>query len=295
MITTSTVFVLGAGASVPYSFPSGGKLVDDICNASETELEVFGVNKADYGQFKVELHSSQQLSVDAFLERRTEFKPIGKTALAVHLIRCENPVSLLAKKDDNWYSYLMNRMTDSTFDDFRKNKVSFVTFNYDRSLEHYFHTSLRARYGKSSGEVEDVLRTIPIIHVYGNLGCLPWQTEDESTIRRYEPELTPETVKIAAKNIIIISETNETNPAFEEANRLMNQAERIGILGFGYHPVNMRRLHPPLNKVIWGTCNGKTKAESEHLTGYSYRGLNLANPKHKCLDFLRNQSVFQRD
>ena len=38
---------------------------------------------------------------------------------------------------------------NTPFEDFEKNLVSVITFNYDRSLEQFLFISLKSRYGKS--------------------------------------------------------------------------------------------------------------------------------------------------
>jgi hypothetical protein len=83
--------------------------------------------------------------------------------------------------EDNWYFYLYNRMvegfkTTDSYKLFGDNKVTFVTFNYDRSLEHYFFECLRNTFRKvpETALVEQMNR-IKIHHVYGQVDYLPWQ------------------------------------------------------------------------------------------------------------------------
>ena len=42
MIKTPTVFVLGAGASIPYGYPSGEKLREEICHELEDPSHPYG-------------------------------------------------------------------------------------------------------------------------------------------------------------------------------------------------------------------------------------------------------------
>jgi hypothetical protein len=304
MFVTNTVFVLGAGASAAYGFPSGKKLVDDICqNAPTMDFQSVGIDQASYVAFVSELRASKQASVDAFLEHRKEFELVGKKAIAMHLIKCEQESALFyLPSDKDWYTYILDRMTaDTPFDKLGNNKIGFITFNYDRSLEHYLVKTITARYGKPTAEVCKVLNRLPIIHVHGRLGYLPWQNSEESTNpsnannqRPYDQNCTAKEIDIAAQHIKIITEYIDTSPEFGNAQDLMAKAERIGILGFGYHPVNMRRLHVPIStKKVWGTCYGFTAAESDYLRGYRYRGLNLAGSTDTILDLLRNQPIFQ--
>jgi hypothetical protein len=110
---------------------------------------------------------------------------IGKIAIADRLIRCENEGTFDTAGED-WYTYLIARMTDGTpFEEFGSNQVSFVTFNYDRSLEHYLATTLRFRSGKPIQEVAEALKRIPVIHVHGNLGALPWPPSHFGAIQQF--------------------------------------------------------------------------------------------------------------
>ena len=53
-------------------------------------------------------------------------------------------------------------------------KSLIIDFNYDRSLEHYLFTSLRSLHGRSVDECLEKLAKVPIIHVYGQLGTIPY-------------------------------------------------------------------------------------------------------------------------
>jgi len=298
MITTPTVFILGAGASKPYGFPSGAEIVRDICKAPESELDSFGVGQADYLEFATELRNSDQLSVDGFLELRPKFERVGKTAIAFHLVRCES-VALLRPPDfRDWYSWLLNRMTASSFEGFKDNRVSFITFNYDRSLEHFLFSALCSRYGKSPEEVAAVLNGFQFVHVHGRLGRLPWQEPVTEYMREYDAATTSRAVIGASQGIKIISENIDDSAEFEQARRLMRGAKRIGILGFGYHHVNMRRLKIPigtgLNIEVFGTSFGMSEAQRQHLAGL-HPGLSLPLTNCKIMDLLCNTGAFLSD
>ena len=93
MITKPTVLILGAGASMPYQFPSGKKLREKICREIKEPLkDLFDVpsKKAEVEHFISSFSRSGTSSIDAFLEYRTEFMEIGKLAIALALIPSEN-------------------------------------------------------------------------------------------------------------------------------------------------------------------------------------------------------------
>ncbi len=249
MIETPTVFVLGAGSSIPYGFPSGRKLKEQVVDANariHRERDLIRDSCFDtetHNWFCDALKTAKVLSVDAFLEHRPEFVEIGKAVIAYHLCSCENESSLFAPNiGDDWHELLFQRMT-SSFEHFGKNRVSFITFNYDRSLEHVLFTALMNLYGKSCEEVANQMRDIPIVHVHGQLGHLDWQNgASEENVRHYTPYNAWKYSSIAAKGIRIISEDISDTPQFRKAHELLSEAKFIYFLGFGYATANMDRL-----------------------------------------------------
>jgi hypothetical protein len=176
------VFVLGAGSSAVFDFPVGQTLCQQVCSY----VRVSGLlgrllrDYTDFGENEIvrfcdELLMSAQPSVDAFLEHRQEFLDLGKAAMAVILIREEISSKLWGFVEANWMRYLFSRLGAPPFERFHEIPVSFITFNYDRSLEHFLCTTLQNRYGKTEAQCAAVLERIPIIHLHGRLGYLPWE------------------------------------------------------------------------------------------------------------------------
>jgi hypothetical protein len=269
-------------------------LVNSILAEPGAEFGLLDVDMVRFAIFQRELRLSAQPSVDAFLEHRPEFMDVGKMAIAYHLTRHEIEERLYnATPEEHWYKYILHRITDGTpFEDVSKNQVGFITFNYDRSLEHFLYNSIRATYGCNAKEVEEVLRKFKILHVHGALGGLGWQT-DEPGIRAYDNSCTRRDIEVAAKSIKIISDTVPWAEAFGKAWDLLSHAKRVGVLGFGYHRDNMARLKLPTDKhIVFGTCHGLTEAEQAQLQS-QYPGLRLHSRKN--LDFLRSMPEFQAD
>jgi hypothetical protein len=290
MFITPTVFILGAGASMPYGFPSGQKLVEHAIDWA-TNLKDPRYPK-DYSRiFAQELALSGRSSVDAFIEHRTEFMDIGKASIATHLLNYENANRNSNNRD--WYEWLLDRMTAGVpFDNLKQNKLTFITFNYDRSLERRLHAALSATYGKSSTEVAEVLKHFQFVHVHGQLGFLPWQHSDKDKVVEYGD--ASESAVLTAMNFIkIISEDIDGSLEFTKADMLMRPASRIAILGLGYHPVNMKRLGMMRNQPnVFGTCYGMTEAERMH---HQKAPLQLWNTNAKAIDLLRESPIFQED
>ena len=248
MIGVRTVLILGAGASSPYRFPLGRPLLRRICHelGPTSSPDQRGVlQKLDFSSeaitaFRDELRHSDWGSVDEFLEHNPDFLPIGKSAIAASLIPIEDHDYLFephVPEPQHWYKRLLESLDPTG--ELSQNKLSILTFNYDRSLEEYLFSALRSRRHCSVEQAADACQQVPIIHLYGQLGPYANFTGNG---RSYSPELTTEAVNLARESMKIVHESKDDTPEFREAVDLLNDAERICFLGFGYHPTNVRRL-----------------------------------------------------
>ena len=276
MIASKTVFVLGAGASKPYGFPLGGELYDLVLSefkqGASNRIHLKNTtphSETDIDQFVGTLRRSGMMSVDAFLERRPEFMEIGKSAMSVLLVQRENPDALWGG-GLNWLQYLYNRMIGSSLEEFAQNQVSFVTFNYDRTVEMFLATSLGCTFGKHLEQVAAVLDVMPIIHLHGRLGYLPWQNASEG--RAYNGNIDKRVMDICRNEIKVVHEdtTDGRDKEFTKAKELLAMAERIYLLGFGFGERNVERLG--LRDLERGrataTCVGPTQHELNQLQGF---------------------------
>ncbi len=341
MITKPTVFVLGAGASMPYGFPSGSQLVKEIIGATEGFVDIdqdpdFSIeeeslrevnqrqeeyiqrietaqilkskfNSSELQQFGKALHYSQRYSIDAFLEKRPEYIEIGKWAIASLILRKEISANLFSFKNQNngCYRYLFDKLA-ADWASLKENKVSFITFNYDRSLEHFLFTTTQNTYSKSNEACANALENIPIIHVHGALGKLPWQIKDGLAYGADFEESGKSVDKLnavdrASQQIKVMTENQSSSEEFGIALNLLSSAERIYFLGFSYHSMNLRRLrindlfrhanastgfdyNPPLEELV-GSAKGLE--ESERNSVYKNWAINLPDSNSDSLLFLR--------
>ncbi len=210
-------------------------------------------------------------SIDEFLEHRPEFADIGKGAIARALIQYESPESLYSD-DDNWYRHLFHQMRASSLKEFAKNRVTFVTFNYDRSLEHFLYTAAANLWGAQPQEVAEVICGFPIFHVHGRLGSLPWQVHrkiwpwlvtanGEQSMRSYEPAVTPENIRRAVGELSVIHEKTQAE-LLKHIRKAILASARVFVLGLSYHPTAMEKLDFPVANIsVFGTCMGLTQLE----------------------------------
>jgi hypothetical protein len=311
MIERKTVLVLGAGASIPYGFPTGEKLLRDIVDIKhhgptplENHLRECGFLPKDIQHFVNELNRSGRHSVDAFLEHRTEFERIGKAAMIAALIPKEDPATILDHSNiEHWFKYLFKQM-GSSLDEISKSKLSVITFNYDRSLEYFLLHALQSSFKLEMKNSFSLLGKFPVIHLHGQLGVFLSNNSDPD-YRGFETECTPDIIERCIPQIKIIHEVNVSdNPQFIQAHALLEDAERICFLGFGYDKTNVQRLlgnsekvHGLLyqmNKQWFGTALGFTQAEVNGIKARLPQGFN-AYPAFNNLQFLRETGVLERD
>lgn len=316
MINKKTVLILGAGASVPYGFPTGTKLRQNILDLFKEEIkndwdfrkhprilgkyeknEIWNYIRSIQGidglsRFISALQKSKKYSVDAFLERRTEFLEIGKALISMVLISKEAE-QYIDNAESDWYQYLLNEM-EAPVHEFLQNNITILTFNYDRSLEFYFFNSLKNSYGLSDDETVTLLQSIPIIHLHGTLGNLPFITNASS--RLYNQVRSIEAIKICSVNIKIIYENEIELERFKFAREHMEDADIVCFLGFGYNPTNLERLGVKevlRGKAVYGSTYGLTGSEVKRIGKYFNHQINFPLDFRDNLDvlnFLRNYS-----
>jgi hypothetical protein len=310
VIKRPTVLVLGAGASAPFGFPSGRELRDKITTGLRKEvnqlfqlLVAAGFNAELITGFRDKLLRSGQPSVDVFLEHQPDFVAVGKTAIAASLTPLEDEDRLFGGKD-NWYEYLFSKLGPSLLEDVAPSRLSVITFNYDRSLDHFLYTALRNSYDLSPEKAAKyVLVGTPIVHVYGELGGLP-SLGGGPGVRSYqpaEPANAVDTAKLASKAIRIMYEGGrDDNLALGQAQKLVREAEVICFLGFGYLQENLTRLRLDQRTDgadVWGSAFGLGAGQMQPIqTFFGNHGnkshIKLGKADQDVLEFLRQHPVF---
>ena len=302
MITNPTVFITGAGASYEYRFPLGWGLVEQIISAVKTNadgmrnsLVAASFREGDLDNFRKRLKNSDSRSIDTFLEGADKkTSDIGKAAIALIILKseavCKSEELLFgAKPRDHWMGYVWNLMrSGSDKTTFHMNKVSFVTFNYERTIEEYFTTVLMNAFNLTPKEAEQLRRdTVEVVHLHGGIA--------DREFGQYMTPFPGTLVRPTAAGIKVIHDTvTSADPAFQRAWGLLSQASIACLLGFGYDPVNIRRLkiHEYLGKSgggggskLYGTTYGMGQAEVATAQKRRQRGATFASLKAE--EFLR--------
>lgn len=336
MIDKKTVFVLGAGASCPYGYPSGSELRRLILYNEgsfnggflDSYINFVNSNNLDPSTRKSKLKQVQQFietfkgavkSIDVFIANNPKSAPAGKYIIAFEIFRAEQESRFreeiqLGKEwleshdnkkyvrgragfhGDDWYCYLFKRITDSlvgrdALPDFSNGNISFITFNYDRSLEYFFYDSLRCLYSEvAEDRIVQALDHLKILHVYGNIAPLKWQNPGDYI--DYKQKINESILQNAANKIRTIYEEKE-NPELTEAKNLLQQATQIFFLGFGYAPENMEVLGLPElvqpRCQVFGTAFNMIEEEVDRLKS----GLHSNRARHKDIYTLPSSTIIE--
>lgn len=242
MIKSNTVLILGAGASVHLEYPLGAILKNNLCSLRITQHYPdfpSGWEIKDVDSFLLSLSRSGHYSIDEFLESSGQ-RELGKYLISFILKKKENLDALFPPNPSGWYQNLFSSLIENCGPSIGDNKLSIITFNYDRSLEAFLHHSIKYRFKMNDDNAWECVSRIPIIHVHGILGDYPEVP--------YGSEFTATELFDISQNIKIIHEFDDNkntycNREFEKAHNLLEDSERIVFLGFGFHRDNIRRFN----------------------------------------------------
>jgi hypothetical protein len=207
MFTRRTVFVLGAGASWHYGYPTGETLVDEIRKAAldfanlyrrqsevglahlpswlrKTGQQMLDVKNAgiNFSTLHSRIKDADPVVIDYFLSHNKDLAELGKFLIAWILMEREEKYnkygnrynrndSSTSKVNDNWLRFIQHKLTDEgpNADLLNKNLVNFVTFNYDISLERTIYSGLSALSYLDADHVTNFCADHRFIHIYGKL------------------------------------------------------------------------------------------------------------------------------
>lgn len=303
MIEIPTVFVLGAGASKPYGFPTALELTTSVTEFTwahpyDDVLSLLRHNSCELEGFQRALVASRINSVDRFLEVHSKekgFLRLGKHLMAMALIRCEHPPNLTQARGD-WLRHVWNAMLTSRLENVSDNRIAIITFNYDRVVEQYLLDAICGAYGCTPGLARSQLEKIPFVHVYGSLGHFPRASSVAEDERPFRSRIDAIEVETAAKSLWIAPE-ERTEESFAAARKLIRKARRVVFVGFGFDPMNSHRLMPQGDWLAWMQSGGavfgsalglqtRERATAKQLFG-EHPNVTLGGPGDDALYFLR--------
>ncbi len=195
-----TVFVVGAGASIPYGYPLGYELVDKI-------VAVAGKSNNEQAEKFIKLIKLHDpFSIDSFLAQHCSHDPdltnFGKQLIAEVILSCEDRDKIAGKSNnENWYRYLTHAMFADKERLINDEPLPFkiITFNYDVSLDYYLLERVWKATMLSDDEKKKVLKKLDtaITHVYGAVRQVPWNNPE--VLDDFKVYLSQDNKKICVK------------------------------------------------------------------------------------------------
>lgn len=285
MFRSKTVLVVGAGASCEANLPSGEALKSRIAKLLDFRFEygrqlsgcpriIRAIHQHTGGglenvnpyipkaHFIRDVVPDAAMSIDNLLDAHSDDKELelcGKLAIVKAILDAEadsnlRPIERHAldfdynSLKDSWYHGFIKLL----YENVRKpdiasifENVSIITFNYDRCIERYLTQGLSFYYRISREEAEELVRSLTIIHPYGQVGCLPWQKGNRV---RFGDNTDCDLLEIA-KGIKTFTEGMDDEDMLASMRGLVAEAETLVFLGFAFHRQNMELIEPGRSNI----------------------------------------------
>jgi hypothetical protein len=239
-----------------------------------------GFSENDIDEFHADLARSVNTTIDSFLEDRPSRRKIAAFAIASALVPLESEDSLFPPTD--WYPILFKEL--ALRGDYGEPTVSaIITFNYDRSLEHYLTETAKRTYENDQRvRALNTLARLPIIHLHGQLGSYPQVP--------YVPNRSSDEIEQAAQSLSMIYDHHVgTSTEFERARQSLKEATDLLFLGFGYDKRSLERLGVLDNSFrcnIYGTSFGMSEEQRAELASIFRKRILLARGDRRIVHYL---------
>jgi hypothetical protein len=240
-------------------------------------IKYYSKNKKSQGTYTRDpLHCALEISealpladsIDNYLNSHKDDKDIeicGKIAIVYSILKSESKSKLFRKSnnpivfnsvEDTWYVSLFKKLVHNCqLNDFikRLEDVTFITFNYDRSLEYFLFYAIKQYYRTDENKTAEIIDAIKIYHPYGQAGELPFQ---EGCCIDYGK--LPDAQALYGLSQFIKTFMEGVDAESEEYQAITGSlvaADRVIYLGFAYYVQNMNLLYPSIidNKRMDGS------------------------------------------
>jgi hypothetical protein len=273
MFKKPTVIVVGAGASAECNLPAGEGLKRIIADGLKFRFGHSGQVSGDpyilsaikkkyrgdserINQFTRagnELSGTIETfpSIDEALHwwrARPEIVALGKAAIAHYILVAERESTLAVKQgsakvdiDDSSEAWLKTFLSISLAASDRESaitafdNVTFVNFNYDRTIEQYLYWGLQQRAGVSQEVAASAVARLKMIRPYGSIGKLDFAGGHEVA---FGDDAGRDIFSIA-ENIRTFTEQSEQFEILNSIDEALEESRLVLFLGFGFHQQNL--------------------------------------------------------
>jgi hypothetical protein len=300
-----TVFILGAGASCHYGYPTGEELVRLVIakaktalihcktalepgsgglvhrprivkraspeRVSTTDMENEWRSAAtEFGELIDRLTAAHPLVIDYFLDHNQDLEAVGKFCIAWAIMEAEaiyrrdHRAGMEINYDNDWYRFIIHKLTTgcSYIAEFQQNQVSFITFNYDVSLDYELCRGLSAlkRFSQNN-TIQTFLGGNRITHVYGRIRQDPFSVPPQFDLQAFggmvgasrPNQQWVQSVELMDRiyeaslglNIISPGKAAAITEEIQAARLNISQAKCVYVLGYGFDRANSELLDLP--------------------------------------------------
>jgi len=175
-----SVFILGAGSSCPYEFPSGINLkeafISLVNNHPDNSWEPTQINDANFlkhlreegyglaevNELRDKLQISGATSIDSFLQDSHEIEPelVRLAKMIIYYFISQKEVSRILKYND-WIEPFVHHSMEYHREEFLSKPPQVLSFNYDNLFKKKVEYIVRTQY-----QVQD-FKYLRVNHVYG--------------------------------------------------------------------------------------------------------------------------------
>ena len=315
MLSSKTVFIVGAGASQEVDMPVGSELRDIIAKKLDMRFEQ-GFNPVGEGDLKVldrlrftygnELDSylractlikggvGLSASIDDFIDIHRDDPEVavcGKLAIAAAILDKErgsklwvDPRNIYNTIDfgtiqNTWYVAFLRllQVPKGKLDDLFEN-VTIICFNYDRCIEQFLVHAISKQYGIKQEEARSLVRKLQMFRPYGSVG------DYFGAIPFGSSDLPP--VESVVSSLRTYTEQIENREGVKTMKTAVVEARTLVILGSAFHENNMTLLQPDghvEDKRIFATRKGILDPDLPSLY-YALSRLHGIRPPRENLD-----------
>jgi hypothetical protein len=257
-------------------------------------IKYYSENKKSQGTYtKDPFHCALEISkalpladsIDNYLNSHRDDKDIemcGKIAIVYSILKSESRSKLFRKNndpmvfgslEDTWYVSLFKKLVHNCqLNDFvkRLKDITFITFNYDRSLEYFLFYAIKQNYRIDENKTTGIIDAIKIYHPYGRTGELPFQ---EGCCIEYGKLPDAQTLYGLSQFIKTFMEGVDAEAEeYQAITGSLVAADRVIYLGFAYYAQNMNLLYPSIidNKEMKGSTLRYLKHIVCYCTAYGF-------------------------
>jgi hypothetical protein len=301
MLSSKTVFIVGAGASKEVGLPIGSELKNIIATKLDmrfndwkpigrgdlTIFEVLQRKHLPYGTLQRYADACRCIrdgivlsdSIDDFIDAHQHDRAIaacGKLAITRSILEAEKRSKLYYERKnvddtvnfdaikDTWYVGFYNLLNHKMKKENLEgffNNVTVISFNYDRCIQHFLVHAIAANYQIQIDEARHIVEKLIIFYPYGSVGAYFGKSNE---IVEFGSSVLADFDKVVS-NIRTYTEQMEDHESLGAIRKAVVEAEVIMFLGTAYHPNNMGLLvgekDDLTRKTFYATRKGISSAD----------------------------------